>query len=77
MTEGALDKLYLCIRCFEPSSSPGSCPRCGRALIQCRPGDPDDPCRRPLIDQYGQVLTRAPRWYLEKTVAALMDSIEE
>jgi hypothetical protein len=64
-------QLYLCPRCLLPGESPGPCPRCGGPRLTCRPGDPDDPCRRPLIDPQGQVRTRAPLWWLQQTMRPL------
>jgi hypothetical protein len=46
-------------------------------LLTCKPGDPDDPCRRPLIDAKGQIKTRAPVWWLKYSVTDLMDILEE
>ncbi|HSB90704.1 MAG TPA: hypothetical protein VLD63_11835 [Anaerolineales bacterium] len=68
----APDALYLCARCLLPGDAPGPCPRCGRERLTCRPGDPDDPCRRPVIDAAGKVRTRAPLWWLKESVAPLI-----
>jgi len=64
-------ELHLCPRCLLSGEAPGPCPRCGGQRLTCRPGDPDDPCRRPLIDAEGQVRTRAPLWWLRHTVGRL------
>lgn len=71
MDEAVAAPLYLCRRCLLPGDQPDPCPRCGGERLGCRPGDPDDPCRRPLTDSSGQVRTRAPLWWLRKTVPAL------
>lgn len=66
------DAVYLCARCLLAGDAPGPCPRCGQERLTCRPGDPDDPCRKPLIDSAGEVRTRAPLWWLKNTVAPLI-----
>ena len=63
--------VFLCPRCLDSQPEAGTCPRCGLERIGCRPGDPDDPCRRPLVDAAGQVRTRAPLWWLRQTVGPL------
>lgn len=71
MAGSTVDQVYLCPRCFDSQASAGVCPRCGLERLGCRPGDPDDPCRRPLVDAAGQVRTRAPLWWLRQTVGPL------
>lgn len=68
MTEPSGASIYLCPRCLTPGDAPGPCPECGAERLGCRPGDADDPCRRPLMDANGRVLTRAPLWWLLKTM---------
>ncbi len=68
---------YLCPRCLESALQAGTCPRCGVQRVRCRPGEPDDPCRRPLMDAQGKILTRAPLWWLRHTVSALARRWEE
>ena len=70
MAGGAV-RVYLCPRHLIPQEKPGQCSFCDLELIECRPGDPDDPCRRPVVDEQGRVRSRAPLWWLEKTVGAL------
>ncbi|OGO13127.1 MAG: hypothetical protein A2Y93_03410 [Chloroflexi bacterium RBG_13_68_17] len=69
-------QLYLCPRCLLPGEEPGLCPQCGTERLTCRPGDPDDPCRRPLMDAAGRVRTRAPLWWLRYTVGRLTEYLE-
>ncbi len=69
--------LYVCPRCLESRTVAGACPRCGVQRVRCHPGDPDDPCRRPLMDAQGKVLTRAPLWWLRHTVSRLARRWEE
>jgi hypothetical protein len=64
-------QVYLCPRCLSAEGGPGLCPRCGEARLGCRPGEPDDPCRRPIMDSRGQVRTRAPLWWLRASLAQL------
>jgi hypothetical protein len=65
------DEIYLCPNCFTPGDKPGACPECGTMRVGCRPGDPDDPSRKPIIDENGHVRTRAPLWWLRYTVSQL------
>lgn len=71
------EQFYLCEQCLTPDDSPGACHVCGGRRLECRPGDPDDPCRRPLMDRMGRIQTRAPRWWLRHRVKTLMEYIEE
>lgn len=70
-------QVYLCPRCLEVYDSPGVCKRDGTALFTCRPGDPNDPCRRPLMDADGRLITRAPVWWLRHSVGDLIRKIDE
>jgi hypothetical protein len=69
-------QVYLCPRCLTASDTPGPCAVCGTECVHCRPGDPDDPCRRPLMDSRGRVQTRAPLWWLRHTVSPLTHHVE-
>ncbi len=69
--------IYLCPNCFSPADEPGDCSKCGHARVGCRPGDPDDPCRRPLMDSDGNLRTRAPLWWLQYTVTNLTDYLRK
>jgi hypothetical protein len=46
-------------------------------LITCHVGDLEDPCRRPLMDSEGRILTRAPLWWLNQSVAELIQFLEK
>lgn len=70
-------EIYLCPNCLLPGEKPGACPECGHARLGCRPGDPDDPCRRPLMDADGNVRSRAPFWWLQHTVTDLAEQIQK
>jgi hypothetical protein len=67
---------YLCPNCYTAAEAAGACPMCGHELLGCRPGDADDPCRKPLIDSTGQIRSRAPRWWLEKRLPALFEVLK-
>jgi hypothetical protein len=69
--------VFLCPRCLDSQPAAGLCPRCGLERIGCRPGDPDDPCRKPLVDDAGQVRTRAPLWWLRQTVGPLTRFLDQ
>jgi hypothetical protein len=77
MDEGFGDQVYLCPRCLEAQSAPGVCPNDGTKLLTCRPGQVDDPCRRPLMDAEGKIRTRAPLWWLRNTVKNLVRHFED
>jgi hypothetical protein len=66
MTDVESERIYLCPSCLTPADSGGPCRNCGETVIECKPGDPDDPCRRPLIDDQGRVRTRAPLWWVRQ-----------
>lgn len=71
MTEEVV--IYVCRRCTASAGEPGKCQFCGGEKVACRPGNDDDPLRRPLIDAEGNVLTRAPRWWLLQITPELLD----
>jgi hypothetical protein len=39
--------------------------------VHCAVGGLDDPLRRPLMDEAGRVVCRAPRWWLAHTAPYL------
>lgn len=69
--------VYVCVRCLTPAGEPGECTYCGGKRVGCKPGDPDDPCRRPLVDEGGQIRTRAPLWWLVYTVPELVKYVTD
>lgn len=69
--------IFLCQRCFTPAKAAGTCPNCGGELIGCRPGDPDDPCRKPLMNSKGELLSRAPLWWLAYQIPELLVYFDE
>jgi hypothetical protein len=70
-------QIYLCPNCFLAGKEAGDCPQCGHKRVGCRPGDPDDPCRRPLMDSDGNLRSRAPLWWLQYTVTNLTDYLRK
>jgi hypothetical protein len=71
MTANSDPEVYLCPVHLVPTDQPGTCVQCGRPLVGCQPGDADDPCRRPIMDTHGRILTRAPLWWLRYSVTEL------
>lgn len=65
--------VYVCKRCTTSAGEGGTCVYCGGQRVACHPGHDGDPARRPLIDEHGNVLTRAPIWWLHFTIPSLMD----
>ena len=65
--------IYCCKRCTASAGDPGKCEYCGGEKVPCRPGDAGDPIRRPLLDAEGNVITRAPIWWLHETIPELLD----
>jgi hypothetical protein len=76
MVENLTEWLFLCPNCFMPGEKEGPCTQCGTQVLKCRPGDPDDPCRRPLMDDHGRVRSRAPLWWLQRKVTRLMEYMQ-
>ncbi len=77
MTAENEPRIYMCPRHLVPQLGPGKCPQdCALELIECLPGDPDDPCRRPLVDENGSIKTRAPLWWLRHSVSELWPFIK-
>ncbi len=54
---------YLCPTCFETSETFDR--RHPHNMIRVEPAGLDDEQRRPILDDEGRVMTRAPRWFLE------------
>ncbi len=77
MTADQIVEIFMCPRCLVAQGKAGSCPQCNVQLIDCHPGAEDDPCRRPLINANGQVLSRAPLWWLRHTASPLAAYFEE
>jgi hypothetical protein len=71
MAFNPLPVFYMCLKCLEPADDQTACPRCGGERVKCRPGEPDDPCRRPLMSPTGQLKGRAPIWWLRWSVGEI------
>jgi hypothetical protein len=68
--------IYVCVRCTASAGEPGKCEYCGGEKVACHPGNDADPIRRPLLDSDGNVVTRAPIWWLRQTIPQLMHDEE-
>lgn len=55
--------LYICPICFRVCETEDECHE--HVMVKCETGQPGDEKRKPLEDQYGKLVSRAPRWYLE------------
>ena len=71
MAYDSLPVFYMCLKCLEPAAEETTCPRCGGERVKCRPGEPDDPCRKPLMTPTGELKGRAPIWWLQWSVGQL------
>lgn len=60
-------RFYMCPRCLAVDEAAGFCSRCQIERLGCRPGERGDPCRRPRQNAAGDLLSRAPIWWLDKT----------
>ena len=54
---------YICPICFQVCESEQECH--AHRMVECYPGEPGDERRKPVTDHFGQIVSRAPRWYLE------------
>lgn len=55
--------IYICPTCFETSARKEKSHL--HPMLLCNIGELGDECRKPVKDQYGRLVSRAPRWYLE------------
>ena len=69
--------LYVCPNCFSVDKAPGTCPECGHTRVECDPGDPDNPWRRPPTDAEGRLLSRAPLWWLARAAPYLRSQLKQ
>jgi len=56
--------LYICPKCFRVCDDEEQCFQ-HKLMLECSPGKYGDERRRPVQDQFGNYVSRAPRWYLE------------
>ncbi|HLE27688.1 MAG TPA: hypothetical protein VI793_06200 [Anaerolineales bacterium] len=73
----AVTKFYICPNCFLADTAPGQCPNCGHTRVECDPGNPDNPCRKPPMDAEGNITSRAPLWWLARSVPHLREKIRQ
>lgn len=57
------DKVYMCPVCFKVCDSEEECHR--HKMLECNPGRSGEERRKPLNDRFGNMVSRAPRWFLE------------
>lgn len=75
--QGQNEILYVCPHCFTAAEAPGKCAVCGYQLHEFKPGDVDDPCRCPVINERGEVVTHAPLWWLRSVAPELAERMEK
>jgi hypothetical protein len=54
---------YICPECFRVSETQQECH--GRKMVPCKPGEFGSKRRKPVVDQFGNFVSRAPYWYME------------
>lgn len=59
------ETLFVCPFCFRICETEQECHR--HKTLECHPGVDGDPQRKPLRDRFGNLASRAPRWFLEAT----------
>ncbi|MFO7730905.1 MAG: hypothetical protein R6V86_09085 [Spirochaetia bacterium] len=65
--------MYVCPNCFAAADLAGKCSVCGHQLYEFRPGDANDPCRCPVVNDRGEVVTHAPLWWLRSVAPELAE----
>ena len=55
--------IYICRECHRVAQRPVKCH--GRAAVRCDAGMPGDERSKPLFDAQGQLVTRAPKWWVD------------
>jgi len=68
--------MYVCPNCFTAADASGECGVCGHQLYEFKPGDVDDPCRCPVVNDRGEVVTHAPLWWLRSVAPELAERME-
>lgn len=56
--------IYLCGHCFKMSDEFQEC--CGHRMTRYDAGEPGDARSKPLMDERGNLKTRAPVWWVER-----------
>jgi hypothetical protein len=57
------EAFYICPACFRICESEQECHM--HRMLVCEAGEPGDERRKPVVDQFGNYASRAPRWYIE------------
>ncbi len=60
--------IYVCRECHRVDQRPLTCHP--DALVQCDAGAPGDERSQPLFDARGNLVTRAPKWWVEACIAS-------
>jgi hypothetical protein len=60
----AVTVFYICPKCFRVCETEEQCHE-HKLMLECDTGDLDNERRKPVRDQFGHYVSRAPRWYLE------------
>ena len=55
--------IYICPICFRVCETEAECHE--HLMVLCETGHPGDERRKPISDQFGNLASRAPFWYLE------------
>lgn len=63
------ESFYICPICFQVCETERECHLHEHAhrMVECEPGSPGDERRKPVHDRFGNLMSRAPRWYLDAT----------
>ncbi len=54
---------YICPICFQVCETERQCH--DHRMLRCDPGKPGSAQRKPVTDRFGNLVSSAPRWYLE------------
>lgn len=60
--------VYVCRQCLRVAGEPDECH--DRPMIECDAGAPGDERSRPVTTPDGELVTHAPRWWVEMCLAA-------
>jgi hypothetical protein len=58
--------LYICPKCFRVCETESECH--AHRMVRCETGLPGDDRRKPVMDDHGRLVSRAPLWYLEALI---------
>jgi len=60
--------VYVCPRCLRVAGEQEECH--GQLMVECDAGMPGDERSRPITTLEGELVTHAPRWWVEKCLLA-------